>query len=110
VHRAIRWVAYALLAWLVVNALAYPFSYIIPKGGTLLQNFWMALLIELVIVALFADVLYIKHVERLKDASQTKGNVARQDLIGTIIEFDYPLIITALFIMIEIALIYGIAF
>jgi hypothetical protein len=109
-HRAVRWVAYALLAWLVVNILAYPFSYLIPKGGTVLQNFSIVLYIELIIMILFSDVLYIKHVRRLKNTPPATLNVVNQGLIGTIVEFDYPFFITDLFLMIQIAIIFKTAF
>lgn len=116
-HRAIRWVAYALLAWLVVNALAYPLSYLMPIGrepralaGTPLQNFEIVLLIGFIIVCIFADVVYATHGHRLKGASPAAGNVDIRDLVGTIIELDYPLFITALFLLIQIIIIYMIAF
>jgi hypothetical protein len=116
-HKAGRWVAYAFAAWLLVNAIAYPLSYLIPKArqpqalfGTILQNFNFVLLIGFVIVIIFADVLYITHIYSLKDDFPAEGNVVKGDLIGTIIEFDYPLFITALFLLIEIMMIYMVAF
>lgn len=109
-HRVVRWVAYASVAWLLVNVLAYPFSFFVPKGGTPLQNFNMALLIGLVIVILFSDVLYIKHAQRLKNFTPLKRDAGKQDLVGTIVEFDYPLFFTDLFLMIEVIAIHSIAF
>jgi len=109
-HRVIRWVAYAFLVWLIVNALAYPFSYLVPKGGTLLQNFELILLIEFVIVVIFADIFYLKHVRHPTNGRVISGKPSQQGWIGTVVEFDYPLYITAIFIVIQLVLIYMIAF
>jgi hypothetical protein len=109
-NRAVIWVTYAFLAWLVLNALAYPSSYLIPDpatpkswSATPAQNFAMVLVIELVGVILFADVLRIKRIRRMKEASPGS-------LVGTVVDFEYPLFITAAFLIIEIVAIYRVAF
>ncbi len=109
-NRAVTWAAYALLAWLALNAIAYPPSHFIPdpatpksEAATPAQNFAMVLMVELVAVILFADVFRIKRARRMKDA-------APGSLVGTVVDFEYPLFITALFLIIEIAAIYRVAF
>jgi hypothetical protein len=113
-HRSIGWVAFALLAWLALNALVCPFSYLIPEGatpmaeaGTPMQNFNMTLLIELIIVILFADVFRVR---RLRNAPPAKGDSFKGGLVGTVVDYECPLFITALFLGIQIVVIHTIAF
>jgi len=109
-NRAFTWAAYALLTLAALNALAYPPSFFIPNpatprsaSATPLQNFAMVLMIELVAVILFADVFRIKRIRRIKGA-------APGSLVGTVVDYEYPLFITAAFLIVEIIAIYRIAF
>jgi hypothetical protein len=67
----------------------------------------MTLLIELIIVILFADVFRVR---RLRNAPPAKGDSFKGGLVGTVVDYECPLFITALFLGIQIVVIHTIAF
>lgn len=94
-----------------------PLLILVPEGatpmaeaGTPMQNFNMTLLIELIIVILFADVFRIRRVRRLRNAPPAKGDSFKGGLVGTVVDYECPLFITALFLGIQIVVIHTIAF